>query len=559
MPPYSKRHHDTTTPITAARVVLAIDVGTTTVRCLVLGREANILSIASRPVELEQPERNVAEICPERLWQSVRTLINEALIGAGCVITDVDTIGISVQRGTFTTWNRFTGEVLHKLITWKDRRSTALCAHWNRSFWLRALRRVSQFAYFFTRQTRFIGSSQYELVPTLASARLLWAIQNEPKLQEAISTNSALFGTLDTYLAWRLSGGQIYATDPSNACVTGLYDPFQMCWSNVLLLMFGIPESMLPEVRDTSGFFGYTDKQIVGAAVPICALAGDQSASMFGHCGFAKGNIKITMGTGTFINVNTGSRPYGSFSRGVYPVVGWMISGRTTYLIETSFFDSAAAVHFAVANLQLAPHASQTSQIASSCAPFPGLSFVPAFSGLQAPENDTEAAACFIGLGVSTTKPQMLRAVLESIAYKTHQLMHLLRRDTRTGGSSTSANGGSHPYKRINVDGGISNCDLILRTLSSLEGGVPIARKYCSEMSALGAAFLAGLATGYFESIEDLEKAVGIKENIREPPNVEVRAMYRRWLRAVERSKKWYQHEFDEMALVKLSLVEKNI
>ena len=222
-------------------------------------------------------------------------------------------LGISTQRGTFITWDRKTGEPFHEFITWKDIRSDHLCKQWNHSFRMKCINFGAKFVHFFTRSNRFLAASLLRFTTGMVVMRFLWVLQNIPHIRLKAVEGDALYGTLDTYLVWKLTGGKVHATDASNACITGFYDPFLMKWADWALHMFDIPPSMLPTVKDTNGDFGTTSAHLFGASIPIRAVVGDQQAAMFGECCFREGDVKCTLGTGTFININTGDQPFASY------------------------------------------------------------------------------------------------------------------------------------------------------------------------------------------------------------------------------------------------------
>lgn len=306
-------------------------------------------------------------------------------------------MGISTQRGTFITWDRKTGEPFHNFITWKDIRSDQLCKQWNQSFRLKCIKFGAKFIHFFIRSNRFLAASLLRFTTGMVIMRFIWVLQNIPQIRLKATEGDALYGTLDTYLVWKLTSGRVHATDASNSCITGFYDPFLMQWADWALNMFDIPPSMLPTVKDTNGDFGRTSAQIFGASIPIRAVVGDQQAAMFGECCFREGDVKCTLGTGTFININTGYQPFASY-KGLYPIVGWKLVSdqKPTYLIEGASYDTGTAILWAQ-SIGLFDDPKETSDLVHNESNG-SVYFVPAFSGLQAPINDNTAATAFIGI-----------------------------------------------------------------------------------------------------------------------------------------------------------------
>lgn len=338
-----------------------------------------------------------------------------------------------------------------------------------------------------------------------------------------------MFGCMETWLLWKLTGGAVHATDYSCASSTGLFDPFQIEWSSIVCNLVNIPMSIFPEIKPTSGIFGHTDTAVLGAEIPITCLVGDQSASTFGECCFDIGDIKCTMGTGMFIDLNTGNKPHASVA-GLYPVIGWKIGDNDiVYLAEGIASDIGITLTWAQ-TLDLFEDVSDTDNIANSVPDTNGAYFVPAFSGLQAPINDDKACTSLIGLTPKTTKAHIVRAVLESIGFRFKLLYETVLEETKI------------PLSHIRVDGGVSNNNFIVQLMADLTNQ-PIDRsKQTDNMTSLGTAFLAGLAMGVWKDEEELRQ---IRETEREfepqPSWSRYKHVFHQWERAVARSRQWYQ------------------
>nr|CAD7194093.1 unnamed protein product [Timema douglasi] len=440
-------------------------------------------------VELLYPETGREEIDPEKLWTTVLKVIRSAVENAGVSLNQVTCLGISTQRSTFTTWHKDTGKTFHNFITWKDIRADGLVRYWNNSYKMMSLRTGARLLYTFTRSKRFLAGSVLRLMNTQVTMRLVWALQHVESLKEAASQGHAMFGTVDTWLLYRLTAGRLHVTDVSNASATGMYDPFTMDWGSWALQLFNIPGDMLPKVCDTAANFGVVDPRILGTALAIRCSMADQAASLFGLCCFQEGDVKVTMGTGTFINLNTGKTPHASVA-GLYPLVGWRYKDEIVYVAEGASNDTGSLVKWAQ-QVGFVNTPAESAEQALSVKDSDGVFFVPAFNGLQAPINDYQAAAGFIGLKPTTSKHHMVRAILESLAFRVVQLYDTLQQEA---GCDCSL---------IRVDGGVSHNDFVCQLLADLIE-IKVERPTSTEMSVLGVGFLAGLYSGVWKSKEEL-------------------------------------------------------
>ncbi|KAI1882664.1 hypothetical protein AGOR_G00237220 [Albula goreensis] len=321
--------------------------------------------------------------------------------------------------------------------------------------------------------------------------RLAWILQHCAEVRRAVREGTCCFGTIDTWLLYKLSKGAVHATDYSNASTTGIFDSYQMCWSEFLCQVVSLPLSIFPTVENTGHNYGSSDASIFGVPIPIMSVMADQQAAMFGECCFDTGDVKITMGTGTFMDINTGNKPHTSVA-GLYPLVGWKIGPEVVYLAEGNAADTGTAIKWAQ-KLDLFSDVQETEAMASSVKDSDGVCFVPSFSGLQAPLNDPKACASFMGLKPSTTKSHLVRAILESVAFRNKQLYDIMLRETHI------------PITRIRADGGVCTNDFIMQLTADLLGK-KIDRPSHFDMSSLGAAFVAGLAVGFWKNQEELKR-----------------------------------------------------
>ncbi|XP_020826613.1 glycerol kinase 5 isoform X2 [Phascolarctos cinereus] len=435
-------------------------------------------------------------------------------------------LGISTQRATFITWNKKTGNHFHNFISWQDLRATELMKSWNNSILLKLIRNSCKMLHLFTRSRRLLGISLFTFTTQQVGLRLAWVLQNLIEVRKAAAEENCCFGTIDTWLLHKLTKGSAYATDFSNASTTGIFDPYQMCWSGILTSLLSIPISVLPPVKDTSHNFGSVDKEILGASIPIVALVADQQAAMFGECCFQRGDVKFTMGTGTFLDINTGTNVQQTIG-GFYPLIGWKIGPEVVCLAEGNAADTGTAIKWAQ-NLNLFVDADETEKMAKSLPDSEGVCFVPSFSGLQVPLNDPCACASFMGLKSSTTKYHLVRAILESIAFRNKQLYEMMQKEIAI------------PVTTVRADGGVCKNSFIMQMTSDLINE-KIDRPAQIDMSCLGAASLAGLAVGFWTNKEEL-KRLRESERIFEPQRKwkEYEASMENWVKAVKRSMNWY-------------------
>nr|XP_027319723.1 putative glycerol kinase 5 isoform X3 [Anas platyrhynchos] len=461
-----------------ARYVLGVDVGSTAVKCHVYDRAAAVRGSSCRKVESLYPHPGWVELDPEVLWSQFIGVIKEAVQAAGLHMRQVAGLGISTQRATFITWHRKTGKPFHNFISWQDLRSAELVNSWNRSLLLKA--------------------------------------------DEAAKKNNCCFGTVDTWLLYKLTKGSVYATDYSNASSTGIFEPFTKCWNPTLSNLLSIPMSVYPPVKDTSFSFGSADSEIFGVPVPIMSLVADQQSAMFGECCFLPGDVKLTMGTGGFWNINTGGNLYAS-KRDLYPLIGWKIGDEVVYITEGCMSDIGNAIKWAQ-DINLFTNVDETAEMARSIVDSQGVCFVP---GFQVSANDPYLCASFMGLKPTTSRSHLVRAILESVAFRNKQLYDIIVKKVHI------------PLQTVRADGGVSNNSFVMQMTSDLINK-KIEKPANTDMSSLGAAFLAGLASGLWTDKEQLKKLRRI-EAVFEPQKdlEEYRPAMDTWMQAVKRSLHW--------------------
>jgi len=428
--------------------------------------------VASAQAEFPQfyPRDGWVEHDPEHIWTGVLETARQAI--AGVDPAQVAAIGIANQRETTLLWDRVTGEPLCSAIVWQDRRTADACA---------AMKAQGHEALVQARTGLLLD-------PYFSGTKLRWMLDNVPGARARAEAGELAFGTVDSFLLWRLTGGRVHATDATNASRTLLYDIHEQRWCPELLALFGIPASLLPKVHDNSGTFGTTD--LFGAPIPIGGMAGDQQAALFGQSCFTPGAAKATYGTGCFMLVNTGSEPVASSNR-LLTTIGYRLGGATSYAVEGSIFVAGAGIKWLRDGLGLITHASQTDDMATRVADNGGVYMVPAFTGLGAPHWRPDARGAIVGLTLASSAAHVARAALEAVGYQTADLIDAMTRD-----------GAARPPV-LRVDGGMSANDWLCQFLSDLLD-IPVERPATLETTALGAAFLAGLAVGFWRDLNEV-------------------------------------------------------
>ena len=458
------------------KYILALDQGTTSSRSIVFTTDGEPVSVAQKEFTQIFPKEGWVEHDAKEIWESQLAVARRAIEKAGIKASDVAGIGITNQRETTIVWDRKTGEPVCNAIVWQCRRTAEFCD---------GLRRQGL--------TEFIRKKTGLLIdPYFSGTKLRWILENVPGVRERADRGELCFGTVDSWLIYNLTGRKVHATDYSNASRTMLFNINTLRWDPDLLRMLDIPESILPIPLPSSTVFGMTDSSLFGSPIPVAGVAGDQQAALFGQCCFAPGSVKNTYGTGGFLLMNTGEKPVYS-DNGLITTVAWGLDGKVSYALEGSVFICGAAVQWLRDGLGLISSAAETEEIARSVENSGGVYFVPAFVGLAAPWWNPYCRGSVFGITRGTTRAHLVRSVLESMAYQTVDVIDLMQKESGTDIPS------------LNVDGGASANGLLLQIQADLLGK-KIVRPSCVETTALGAAFLAGLATGVISSTDEIEK-----------------------------------------------------
>lgn len=454
--------------------ILAIDQGTTSSRSIIFAPDGTIVAVSQQEFSQQYPKDGWVEHNPEEIWDSVTTTMRDVFEKCSLSPSDIASIGITNQRETTLVWDKNTGEAIYPAIVWQDRRTADKC---------RSLNDDEALVDHITASTGLL------LDPYFSATKVAWILENVEGAQEKAERGELLFGTVDTFLIWRLTGGTSHKTDATNASRTMLFDINNQCWDDKLLSTFNIPACMLPEVMDCAAEFGTIKTDILGQPLPIQGVAGDQQAALVGQACFEKGMAKSTYGTGCFMILNTGDTPLQSKNR-LLTTVGYRINGKTTYALEGSIFMAGATVQWLRDGLKLIDDASETEALAQRARQDNGVFLVPAFTGLGAPYWDPDARGAILGLTRDTGISEIVAAGLQSVCYQTKDLQKAMESD------------GARPTN-IRVDGGMSRNDWVMSFLSDILGA-EVERPVITETTALGAAFLAGLQAGVFASMDTL-------------------------------------------------------
>ena len=492
------------------KYIMSFDQGTTSSRCILFERDGAIASMVQREFAQIFPADGWVEHDPMTIWSTQIGVATEALLKIGASWDEVYGIGITNQRETTIVWNRKTGEPIYNAIVWQCRRTADYCGELKE-------RGLSE----------SIKAKTGLLVdPYFSATKVKWILDNVDGARDMAKRGELCFGTVDSWLIWKLTGGKVHATDVSNASRTMLFNINTLSWDEELCELFDIPMSILPEVKESSSIYGYTDAKILGAEVAIAGVAGDQQAALFGQCCFGLGDVKNTYGTGGFLLMNTGDTP--RFPEGgLLTTVAWSIGGKTTFAVEGSVFTAGAAIQWLRDGLKIIESSQDSEYYARKVSDSGGVMVVPAFSGLGAPYWDPYARGIIIGISRATTKNHIIRATLESLAYQTADVISLM--ESGTGIKTTS----------LRVDGGASSNGLLLEVQADLLG-IELVRPACVETTALGAAFLAGLALGVYSSLTEISEIVKNAKTVTPTKDAAWReARMGEWRRAVERCLGW--------------------
>ncbi|MGQ9427333.1 glycerol kinase GlpK [Gilvimarinus sp. F26214L] len=485
--------------------LLAIDQGTTSSRALIFDTESSQLTVAQQEFPQHFPKDGWVEHDPAEIWASVHHTVTEALEKSGLRPADIAGIGITNQRETTLVWDRSTGEPVYNAIVWQDRRTEPFC------------RDLVEQGYEREVQDR----TGLVIDPYFSASKIRWILENVPGTRRKAKAGELAFGTVDSYLLWKLSDGRLHQTDATNASRTALFNIHRQEWDDELLRLFDIPLALMPEVRDCAADFGSSSHHWFGGEIPILAMAGDQQSALVGQACFQEGMAKSTYGTGCFLVVNTGSKVLKSEHK-LLSTVAYRLDGKVSYALEGSIFVAGAAIQWLRDALRFIDTARESEGLAAQVAVDHGVFLVPAFTGLGAPHWDPHARGAILGLNRDTGIAEIVSAGLQSVCYQTRDLQETMARD----GVSTSV---------LRVDGGMTVNNWMLQFLADILG-TPVDRPQSVESTALGAAYLAGLQAGVFSSLDEIAQQWQLDREFRPAmPEAQREALYAAWLDAVAR------------------------
>ena len=455
------------------KYILSIDAGTTSSRAILFDKNGQQKAIAQYEFPQYFPKQSWVEHDAEEIWSTQKKALHELINTSGIEVDEIAAIGITNQRETTIVWDRKTGKPVHKAIVWQDRRTATICdelaAH----------------------KTLFQNKTGLVLDAYFSGTKIKWILDSDPQLRQRAEAGELAFGTVDSWLIWKMTQGQVHTTDVTNASRTLLFNIHTLEWDDELLQLLDIPKSLLPSVVSSSEVVGETSAVLLGKKIPISGIAGDQQAALFGQLCIAPGDVKNTYGTGCFCIMNTGEKPVQSSNK-MLTTIGWKINGKTTYALEGSVFIAGALIQWLRDQLHLIDSAPEIEALAKTVTDNGGVTFLPALSGLGAPFWDPEATGAIMGITRGTEKGHIARAALEAIALRSRDIITAMQKDANTSFSS------------LKVDGGASNNDLLMQIQSNLLDKTVI-RPSTTETTALGAAFFAGLAVGFWQNLDELK------------------------------------------------------
>lgn len=456
------------------KYIMALDLGTTSCRCIIFDKNGRICSAAQKEFTQYFPQPGWVEHDAEEIWATQTGLMYEAMSKIDITINEIAGIGITNQRETTVLWDKETGRPVHKAIVWQCRRTAGYCDE---------LKKLGM-GEFFRSKTGLVLDAYF------SATKLRWLLDNAAGARERAEKGELLFGTVDSWIIWKLTGGKVHVTDYSNASRTMLFNIHTLKWDEEILRVLKIPQQILPEVKPSSHVYGYTDRKLFGREVPIAGAGGDQQCALFGQTCFGRGEVKNTYGTGGFMLMNTGTAPVNSHN-GLVTTIAWGVDDKVEYALEGSIFVAGAAVQWLRDELGLIRDAAESEVLAKSVPDANGCYVVPAFVGLGAPYWDQYARGAIVGLTRGVNRNHIVRATLESIAYQVNDVLTAMQED------------GGMPITSLRVDGGACDNDFLMQFQADILN-TSVVRPYCIETTAMGAAYLAGLAVGYWRSKEEI-------------------------------------------------------
>lgn len=493
-----------------SKYIITVDAGTTSERAIIFNHKGEIVKTSQREFEQFYPQPGWVEHNPLEIWETQKFTINDVLEKSGIPAKDIAAIGITNQRETTLVWDRKTGKAIHKAIVWQDRRTANYCEGLKDKATMDMVQE----------KTGLLIDAYF------SASKIRWILDHVDGAQERAERGELAFGTVDSFLLWKLTDGKVHATDVSNASRTMIYNIHDLTWDDELLELFNIPKAMLPEVKSSSEVYGHTAKEFFGAEIPIAGIAGDQQSALFGQMCTEPGMVKNTYGTGCFLVMNTGTEAIKSEHK-LLTTIGWQVNGVVNYALEGSIFIGGAIVQWLRDNVHFIEQSTEVEALAKTVKDNGGVYFVPGFVGLGAPHWDQYSTGMMIGLTRGTQKGHIARAALEALALQSMEVINTMAKDSGI------------ELKELRVDGGASANDLLMQIQSDVTD-LEIVRPEIVETTAQGAAFLAGLAVGYWKDMEEIKQIWKVDQRF-EPSGRNVEKIKHNWSRAVERAKAWVE------------------
>ncbi len=503
--------------------ILAIDSGSTGIRAVLFDKQGEIIAREYEKTTALYPKAGWIEHDPIDLWQSLINVVSRIFEKLEVSPKDIAAIGITNQRASFTLWERDTGKPIINFINWADVRAADTCNVMNKNKKWRLLKKFAWIVSKITRNTMLTATSMLNYTTDHVTVRLKWALDNVEGLQERCKSGEIAFGTIDCWFIYKLTGGKIHATDYSNAA-TGLLNPFELKWNKPIMGIFNIPMEILPDLKDSNGDFGTTDPSLFdGVNIPIRAAAGDQQAALFGQCCFNPGDVKISQGSGAFVDMNVGNK--GKLSkRGLFPLVAWVIDGKGTYMLEGFVATAGTLIDWLGQGIGLSDTPKVLNEYAAKCEDTEGVIFIPTPSGIRFPYFSPNARGTILGLSLNTHRSHVARAVFEGIALRLVDILEGLEKDTKIS------------IRSLRADGGVSKSNILLQCLADL-ADLEVIRAPEPDMTATGAAYLAGLSVGFWQDQNELQELYSNMEPITFRPTMDSQKRQEkilRWKRALK-------------------------
>lgn len=495
-----------------SKYILALDQGTTSSRAIIFDHAGAIIAVAQKEFTQIFPQPAWVEHDAEEIWSTQIGVAAEAITKAGATAKDIAAIGITNQRETTVVWNRNTGKPVYNAIVWQDRRTASVCDHL----------KATGHSKMIQQKTGLVTDAYF------SGTKLQWILNQLPDARRQAEAGELCFGTIDSWLLWKLTNGGVHATDVTNASRTMLYNIHTLQWDDDLLQLLNIPISMMPEVRSSSEIFGFTQTGLTGAQIPIAGMAGDQQAALFGQLCTEAGDVKNTYGTGCFMLMQTGAQPVAS-ANNLLTTIAWQINGITQYALEGSVFIGGAVVQWLRDGLKIIRQSQDVQPLAAACTDTAGVYMVPAFAGMGAPHWNQDARGLICGITRGTTEAHIARAALESIAWQCHDLIQAMEADSGL------------PIRELKVDGGATVNDMLMQFQSDILN-TTVTRPVVTETTALGAAYLAGLAVQFWPSVNDLKQQWQVDKKFTTAMSENERADRKKgWQRAIGATLHWAQ------------------